>query len=599
MDKLRRIFGLPLLYWGAIVLYTAFMSLFFVLRWTAEQGVSVWFPLAAAAVALGTGWLCKRRSLPVLPQQNILWGLTLLCILYVFCCNIGAFVVPSQMHISVFMTMGTMLVLWGLLRYGALLFWAPFLLLQFAQFAAYEQYATRLNSLVIAEAMEASDAEFSAYMSTGNVVLLLLVLVAIAVMLFLQVWLLKKVRSRMTSLAAGGLFFFLAFAGAWLVPQNEMNEDAFWPTYTAYHLEESVREAFYHNQQTVSIAEELHSPAEKASSISTLNGTEGVVLVLHIGESVRADRMSINGYERDTTPWLRSRTDLINFPRCISAAHDTCQAQIALLTNARRDIHTADAAMKPTAGSVLDLFRANGFRVYAFFGRRVGQQLKYDRVVRLLTRCAEERFNAPESPWTSIPQIQAVLQSNPQTANLVLFVNNEGSHTPFYHFDEATAPFKPYVREFENPGDHAQEVNNAYDNTIHYTDEFIRRVVSLLQGRPFVYVYVSDHGEYLGHNGMWGRGALGEKEGLYHETTGCCVGMFVLASPEFRALHPHFESALQRMSKNAALQVGHEHLFHSLLGLFGIQSPYYDSQLDLSSEGVLPYTGPAPAADAE
>ncbi|MBR5888489.1 MAG: sulfatase-like hydrolase/transferase, partial [Akkermansia sp.] len=163
------------------------------------------------------------------------------------------------------------------------------------------------------------------------------------------------------------------------------------------------------------------------------------------------------------------------------------------------------------------------------------------------------------------------------------------------HYDRQNTPFTPAAVHFQNPASQAQEVNNAYDSTIHYTDEFFRRVTDVVQQRPFVYIYMSDHGEYLGHDGMWGRAALGERHVSYHATTGCRVGMFVLYNEAFERLHPHFAASLQQLRTNAALTVAHEHLFHTLLGLFKLQTPYYNETLDLTSPAAQPYSGPQPA----
>ena len=38
-----------------------------------------------------------------------------------------------------------------------------------------------------------------------------------------------------------------------------------------------------------------------------------------------------------------------------------------------------------------------------------------------------------------------------------------------------------------------------------------------------------------------------------------------------------------------------KHLFHTLLGLFQLQTPHYNEKLDLTSHAVLPYDGPQPA----
>lgn len=507
--------------------------------------------------------------------------------------NLFAYAAPWQLGLAVFMTLGCMCLAPALLgRWGVGLLWGLFLFLEFGQAIGMLEYGSSINSLVLAETLEASQEEFFSYCTPGNALLALLsALVAAAVSCALHRIL--RPCSRPALFRMGVLWVALALLAGTCVPPKHRTPQYFWPATEAVALVNALVEALSVNQETITQAESLPSPAWRPSSIRTLQGNESVVLVLHVGESIRADRMSINGYERDTTPWLRRQSRLVNWSNCISAACDTCQAELVILTNGRRAITDRDPATQPTTGSVLDLFAANGFSVYSFFGRRCAQQLKYDRVVRVLTRVSRKRFNAPGSPWTTVPQMQQVLVEHPRE-NLVFFVNNEGSHVPFEHFDRKNPPFAPAVDSFENPAARAEEVNNAYDSTIHYTDEFFRRVAEALSGRPWVYVYISDHGEYLGHDGLWGRAGLGEDRVPYHRTTGSRVGAFVLWSPEFEALHPHVAEALQGLKRHANLRVGHEHLFHTLLGLFGVETPYYDPTLDLTSGQVQPYIGPGP-----
>ena len=583
-------------YWGGIACFVLIMALVTALIHDGESVMSMWLPTALGGLLACSWWVCKKKSLCFLPQVSELTKLSLLGVVYAVCCNVYAFEYPYLLHLAVLQTLGVMCLLWWGLRYGAVVVWFPFLLLQFIQIGAYFQYGTQLNSLVIAESLEASEQEIAAYATLLNIVAFSIVILIVALLIWLQISLLKRIRSKSAILNAGLLFSFISVVGAMPIPEDAHADGALWPVKSVCSLVESVHDALYHNHLVIKIVEELPSPIEQPTSSVVLKGDENVVFVFHVGESVRADHMSLNGYERETTPWLKSQLEqgnLINYTDCISAAWDTCQAQIAILTNARRDIYADTPEMKPSTGSVIDLFNANGFDVFSFFGRSAGQQLKYDRVVRLLTKCSKERFNAEGSPWTSIPQIESVLADN-NGGNMLFFINNEGSHTPFYHFDEESAPFMPANREFENPLEHGEEIKNAYDNTIHYTDEFIRRVVASLKGRPFVYVYVSDHGEYLGEDGMWGRGALGNEGVSYHATDGSRVGMFIITSPEFRSLHPHFVKALNQLQAHADMRVGHEHIFHTLLGMFGISTPYYDALLDLTSDSVQPYTGPAP-----
>ncbi len=560
-----------------------------------EQPFSLEWPVAAVLfVLLVIGFaVSKKRGNGNLPHASLLWLLLLLSAVCDCACNLYAFIAPWQLPTSIFLMMGCTCLLWVLLRWGCLVLWIPFIFLQLAQQVGYHQYGTRLNSLVLAETMEASADELLTYLTPFNMSIAIGAFIGAVLFFYLLGRMLCRARSKWSLLNAGLLFCLLGYLVGIVQPPHKRKPEYFWPAVEAYELFMACSEALLHNQATIEQAEGLPLPTLKPSSMGTLKGKEGVVLVVHIGESVRADRMSLNGYERDTTPWLRTQTGLINFPNCISSACDTCQAQIAILTNARRDIWNKQPEMQPTTGSVLELFNNHGFKVYSFFGQRSGQKLKYDRVVRMLTKCSEERFNAPGSPWTSLPQIASVVNAN-RKDNLLVFINNEGSHTPFHHYDKKTAPFLPSATNFQNPAAHAEEVNNAYDNTVHYTDEFIRRVVQTLRGRPFVYLYVSDHGEYLGHDGLWGRAALGESKYNYHSTTGCRVGMFVLTSPGVDKLHPHFAEALQQMRTNSTRTVAHEHIFHTLLGLFGVSTPYYDASLDICSEQMQPYSGPMP-----
>ncbi len=548
---------------------------------------------AGALLLLAAGLLwARKRNAELLPRAFMLWRILGIAVFCYLACNLAT--KPLMLPYCVLFAAASLCFLWSLLRAWSLLLLFPFFALEFVQIAGYHQYGTRINSLVVAETLEASEEEVFGYLSSGNMLIAIGTLAG-SLVLCIIVWrALRKCSSRLSLANAGFLFALLALLSCLCVSTERRNRDIFWPFNEVYDITAAWSEAIFHNHATIRQVEALSSPTEQSSSLHTLHGGEGVVLVVHIGESVRADRLSINGYERDTTPFLRSCPHLINFPDCISVACDTCQAQIAILTDARRDIYEKDPAMQPHTGSVLELFAAHGFRVCSFFGRRIATHLKYDRVVRLLTRCDSERYHAPGSPWTTVPQIADSLRRAPRGQNSLIFINNEGSHTPFSHYDKEHPPFLPACPSFENPADNAVSVNNAYDNTVHYTDEFIRRVTHLLAGRPWLYLYISDHGEYLGHDGIWGRAALGESGRDYHSTTGCRVAMFFLYSPEFEQLHPHFAQALRSLRSHSHLLVGQEHIFHTLLGLFDLRTPWYNPDLDLSSPSPQPYQGPRP-----
>ncbi len=588
-----------------IALVSGLLCLYGLLRWEtdlclpAAEEAPLWLGVGgvAAVLTLLAAIAARVKKAPFLLSARSLGRLFLLALFFNLCANPMFCVPPLEPQVALVMGAGSLCVLWALLGRASLIFWVPFIFIELAQIAAFFQYGTRFNSLVLAESMEASEEEVMAYLSLWNVVLAVLALLFSGFMGWVLCRGLRPQR-RLTLLGTGSLFCLLATLMELTVPATRrLPEQHLWPVSELVYLHHSYAEAVEHNIAVVNLAEGLSSPALEPSSCEVVTPNSGIVFIIHIGESMRADAMSINGYERDTTPWLRCQPRVINFPDCISSAADTCQAEIVLLTNARRNLYDREPGMQPTTGSVLDLLYKHGFEVYSFFGRRSGQQLKYDRVVRVLTRISKERFNAPGSPWTAVPQIEAVIREHPHD-NLAFFINNEGSHTPFSYYDKDNPPFTPADTNFQNPEAHAQEVRNAYDNTIHYTDEYWRRVCELLKGRPFVYIYVSDHGEYLGQDGIWGRGGLGDSAVSYHKTTGCRVGMFVLTSPEFEALHPHFAEALRQLRAHSRMTVAHEHLFHTVLGLLGIETPFYAPELDLCNPAAQPYDGEQPDAPA-
>ncbi len=546
-------------------------------------------------------WTHRRRQ-PLLPDAGELWCMFGLAVIYSFAGNVALYNHGSCFLVSFFSAMGALCLLWALLGRYALIFWVPFLFVEIGQVCAFQQYGMLVNrQLVLAEVFAASHAETMVYVTPFNIMLALLALLAAGLLAWMQLRLFRGL-PRLPLVNIGILSLLLAGVSLAFHSPAEKSEHNFWPVYEACIIPANIASASALNERTQDYVRSLPSPAEKPSAISTLAGQQGVVLVLHVGESVRADRLTLNGYThggRSTCPWLCSQQAagrLVSYTDCISSSPHTCTSLITILTDARRSLTDPDPAAAARAGSVLDLFAANRFAVYSFLGRASQQVFKYDAVSKTLSQASRERFNAPGNPQTVLPMMDGVLAQNAGD-NLAFFINNEGSHAPFGYYDAERAPFLPAEPCLSNPAANAESVNNAYDNTIHYTDEFIRQVVQKLQGRPFIYIYVSDHGEYLGHDGLWGRGGISPEN--YHRTSGCRVGMFIITSPEFEALHPHFAEAVKNLRAHADMTVGHEHIYHTLLGIFGIETPYYNAKLDLSGDAPEPYTGPYPGKPHE
>jgi lipid A ethanolaminephosphotransferase len=176
----------------------------------------------------------------------------------------------------------------------------------------------------------------------------------------------------------------------------------------------------------------------------------------------------------------------------------------------------------------------------------------------------------------------AALDPQRRARGVVLVLHPMGSHGPAY-FKRTPAnrkPFQPECTSNALPDCGAAELVNAYDNTIAYTDHFLDQTLRwanehAAKGRYDTgLIYVSDHGESLGENGLYLHGvpyAFAPKQQTH-------VPMVTWLSPGLQQ-RTGVRSACLRERANQALS--HDHLFHSVLGIMDVTTQAYQPDLDL------------------
>ena len=116
---------------------------------------------------------------------------------------------------------------------------------------------------------------------------------------------------------------------------------------------------------------------------------------------------------------------------------------------------------------------------------------------------------------------------------------------------------------------------NAYDNSILYTDYFISEVIDHLKNKNAILFYASDHGQYLGENGIYYHGNSDTIDQPEHR-----VPMFLWMSDNVMK-----NKFYQKKFKNAQLKtknmLSHDNIFDSLLDCSGIDSKSFDRKLSL------------------
>ena len=230
------------------------------------------------------------------------------------------------------------------------------------------------------------------------------------------------------------------------------------------------------------------------------------LVVLVVGETARADRMSFNGYERDTNRYTRLR-GAVNFPNVTSCGTSTADSVPCLFSNLGRSgfTHAAAAARESLFGALgrlgVDVFwrdNSTGCKQVCDPGHFEEYAARTDAELCDATGCFDEIL---------LKDIDALVADRSRDHFIVL--HQRGSHGPAYHTD-VPAWSKEFLPECDRPdlrNCDLERINNAYDNTILYTDYFLSRVIDFLAAHETQYevgmLYISDHGESLGENGLY------------------------------------------------------------------------------------------------
>ena len=297
--------------------------------------------------------------------------------------------------------------------------------------------------------------------------------------------------------------------------------------------------------------------------------------VLVVGETARADHFSLNGYNRQTNHWLAG-DGVESFGSVTACGTSTAYSVPCMFSLASGDDYDPDEAEYEY--NVLDVLTKAGINV-SWIDANSGCKAVCRRVSTIDLN--GEDNNAGEHHVFDedlVPYLEAV--SAPGSKDVLLVMHMLGSHGPAYS-ERYPASFALYEPACTNPAPQEcspQEVVNAYDNTIAYTDYVLHRLIEALRQRQDEYdtflVYVSDHGESLGENGIYLHGwpnAIAP-----HEQKS--VPMITWFSDRFLQDHKLTHSAIASRSTR---EVSHDVLSHSLLGLFNVNTSAYDAALDV------------------
>jgi lipid A ethanolaminephosphotransferase len=345
------------------------------------------------------------------------------------------------------------------------------------------------------------------------------------------------------------------------------------PTYYMYSLGKNLSKFIESsNKQFVKIG--LDAKVKKTDNRRNL-------VILVVGETARRDRFSLNGYYKETNPLLRKES-VYSFTNVTSCGTSTVVSLPCMFSPYARESYSDEkAANSESLLDVLDhtkqinvLWRDNNSDSKGVALRVQYEDYKY-------------------SPTNSIcdPECRDVgmligLQEyikRKKDGDIFIVLHQMGNHGPAYYkrYPESFEKFKPACKTSELSECTNNEINNAYDNAILYTDFFLSKVIELLKQNSKQFntamVYISDHGESLGEKGIY-----------LHSMP------FFIAPDEQKDVPlilwfgGEIVKKLNKTKLRARIQspYSHDNLFHTILGLLNVETSIYEKDLNIL-EGIF------------
>ena len=292
---------------------------------------------------------------------------------------------------------------------------------------------------------------------------------------------------------------------------------------------------------------------------ATAKDNQKSVVVLVIGESARKQNFSLYGYAKNTNPLLSKVDNLHHFDATSCATYTTATLKCILEHTHTNDLYE----ILPNY-----LYR-NNFEVIwrtTNSGEPPIHIKNYQTRATLSQQCEGEGCNYDEILLSGLKE--QILASDKDKILVVLHTST--SHGPTYSkkYPPRFETFSPVCNSVELGNCSNEELINAYDNSIIYTDYLLSQVINelkLLSDFQSSMLFVSDHGESLGEKNLYMHG----------------VPMSIAPKEQYEIPFIVWTSENSQREYKVNGTLSQNHVFHSVLDFLHIDSPIYTSEMSI------------------
>lgn len=320
--------------------------------------------------------------------------------------------------------------------------------------------------------------------------------------------------------------------------------------------------------------EVIAADARRAHSAA---GRKPRAFVLVVGETVRSTDWGLNGYPRQTTPELAAR-DLVNYRSVRSCGTDTATSLPCMFSLYGRQHYDEDKIHN--SESLLHVLNRVSVAV-RWRDNQSGCKGVCDGLpTEDVSSAADPVLCDGQRCFDGILLQGLKAQIESAQGDTLIVLHMLGNHGPAYYqrYPSAFRRFTPTCDTTDLSECSHEALVNTYDNAILYTDHVLATLINDLKSittHDTGMLYVSDHGESLGEKNLYLHGVpyvIAPDEQTH-------VPMAMWLSPGLAGTR-HLDLACLARSAQTG-DVTHDNLFHTLLGLFDVQTQAYDASLDL------------------
>ena len=316
---------------------------------------------------------------------------------------------------------------------------------------------------------------------------------------------------------------------------------------------------------------------EDAKIIKSSDTNRSKLVIMVVGEAARADHFSLNGYDRETNPALKNE-DIINLSNVSSCGTSTAESVPCMFSVYDRGDYSYKKGI--STENVLDVLKHTGKVAILWRDNNSDSKGVALRVPHSNFKTSANNSVCIEGECRDIGMLNGLdsFIAKNKGKDILIILHQMGNHGPAYYkrYPKEYEKFKPTCKTNQLQECSQEEIVNAYDNALLYTDSFLKEVINFLKKYDNQYdtamIYMSDHGESLGENGVYLHGLpyFMAPDAQTH------IGALLWFGKNMRE-----ELAIKNIEQRADKEYSQDNLFHTILGLFNVKTKVYKKDMDI------------------